>query len=148
MQSAVALQLKYASWYHPRSTATLWAPFENFKDRTSGQDGGIGRYTLLPHTTKRRTTTNVKNKNKKQPELPENWTVWKSDNRGVKEEMFIQSRRGGEGQQGWRGCVARWQTRRARQTLADQSHICMWISQEQQMGSKVDYATQGCCTEY
>ena len=25
---------------------------------SSGQDGGIGRYTFLPHTTKRRTTTN------------------------------------------------------------------------------------------
>ena len=29
---------------------------------TSGQDGGIGRYTLAPHTTKRRTTTNLKTK--------------------------------------------------------------------------------------
>ena len=30
---------------------------------TSGQDGGIGRYTLPPHTTKRRKTTNLKTKN-------------------------------------------------------------------------------------
>ena len=30
---------------------------------TSGQDGGIGRNALLPHTTKRRTTTNLKTKN-------------------------------------------------------------------------------------
>ena len=29
-------------------------------------------------------------KNKKQPELPEDRTVWKSDNQGVKEETFIQ----------------------------------------------------------
>ena len=29
---------------------------------------------------------NTKYKNKKQPELPENQTVWKSDNQGVKEE--------------------------------------------------------------
>ena len=29
----------------------------------SGQDGGVGRYTLPPHTTKRRTTTNLKTKN-------------------------------------------------------------------------------------
>ena len=29
---------------------------------TSGQDGGIGRYTLPPHTTKRR-ATNLKTKN-------------------------------------------------------------------------------------
>ena len=31
---------------------------------TSGQDGGIDRYTLPPHTTKRRTRTNLKTKNK------------------------------------------------------------------------------------
>ena len=34
------------------------------KKRISGQDGGIGRYTLPPRTTKRRTTTNLKMKNK------------------------------------------------------------------------------------
>ena len=40
-------------------------------------------------------------KNKKQPELTENQTAWKSDNRGNKEETFIQAgRRGGDGQQG------------------------------------------------
>ena len=30
---------------------------------TSSQDKGIGRYALLPHRTKRRTTTNLKAKN-------------------------------------------------------------------------------------
>ena len=36
-------------------------------------------------------------KKKKQPELTKNWTVWKSDNQGVKEETFIQTgRRGGD----------------------------------------------------
>ena len=30
--------------------------------QTSGQDGGIRRYTLPPHTTKGRTTTNLKTK--------------------------------------------------------------------------------------
>ena len=41
-------------------------------------------------------------------EQPENRTVWKSDNQGVKEETFIQtSRRGGDGQLGWRGLAAR-----------------------------------------
>ena len=29
---------------------------------TAGQDGGIGRYTLPHHTTKRRITTNLKTK--------------------------------------------------------------------------------------
>ena len=37
----------------------------------------------------------------KQPELPENQTVWKSNDQGVKEETFIQtSRRGGDTQPG------------------------------------------------
>ena len=31
--------------------------------QTSGQDGDIGRYTVPPCTTKRRTTTNLKTKN-------------------------------------------------------------------------------------
>ena len=40
-------------------------------------------------------------KNKKQPELREHPTVWKSDNQGDKEETFIQTgRRGGDGQPG------------------------------------------------
>ena len=33
----------------------------------------------------------------------------------------------------WQGSV--WQTQ--------QSHICMWINQEEQLGSKKDHATQG-----
>ena len=52
---------------------------------------------------------NNKFKNKKQPQLPENRTVWKSDNQEVKEETFIQtSRKGGNRQLGQRGHVARW----------------------------------------
>ena len=48
-------------------------------------------------------------KNKKQPELPENQTAWKSDNQGVKEETFIQTgRKGRGGQLRWIGSVARW----------------------------------------
>ena len=34
-------------------------------------------------------------KNKKQPELIENWTTQKSDNQGDKEETFIQTSRRG-----------------------------------------------------
>ena len=33
------------------------------REETSGQDGGIGRYTLPPHTTKRRTRTHLKKNN-------------------------------------------------------------------------------------
>ena len=53
---------------------------------------------------------NNKFKNKKQPEVPENQTVWKSDNQGVEEETFIQTgRRSGNEQPGWGGLTARWQ---------------------------------------
>ena len=49
-------------------------------------------------------------KNKKQPELTENRTAWKSNNQGDKEETFIQTgRRGRVGQPGQRGLAAgRW----------------------------------------
>ena len=70
---------------------------------SSGQDGGIGRYNLLPRTTKRRITTNLKAKNNQNCQ-----TVWKTHNQGVKEETFIWSgRRGGDGQLGQRGYVTR-----------------------------------------
>ena len=46
-------------------------PYKKILDcEASIQDGGIGRYTLLPHTTKRRLAANLKTK--KQPELPGN----------------------------------------------------------------------------
>ena len=46
----------------------------------------------------------------KQPELPENKTIWESDNQGVKEETFIRTgRRGGDGQLVQRGIAAGWQ---------------------------------------
>ena len=62
---------------------------------------------LPPCTTKRRTTKKLKTK--KQPELPENWTVWKSNNQGVKEETVTQTGiRGRDRQPGWRGYVAKW----------------------------------------
>ena len=83
--------------------------FLNYKKWTTSQGGGEGRYTLPPHTTKRRTTTNFK-KPHTQPELTENRTVWKCDNQGIKEETFIQTgRRSGDGQLGQRRHVATWQ---------------------------------------
>ena len=70
-----------------------------FNKLTFSQDGGVGRHIVPPHTTKRSTTTNLKTKNNQK--LPENQTVWKSNNQGVKEETFIQTgRRRGDGQLG------------------------------------------------
>ena len=68
----------------------------------------------------------------KKPELPENLTIWKSDNPGVEETVIQTGRRGKDGQPGWRGCTAR-------QQLVDwKSHIPVWINQEEQLGSKTD----------
>ena len=68
-----------------------------FHFRNSGQDGGIGRYASPPPTTKKK--DNNQFQNKKQPELPENQIMWKSDNQGVKEETFIQTSRRGRDRQ-------------------------------------------------
>ena len=98
---------------------------------------------MLPHTTKRRITTNLKTK--KQPDLPEKQAAWKSDNQVVKEETFIQTgmrrRDGSWGREvTWQGSgcyrLGRgWQTR--------QSHLHVQISWEEQLGSKIDCTTQG-----
>ena len=72
---------------------------------TSSQDGGIGRYTVLPCTTKRRATTNLKTKNNQYCR-----EIGKSDNQGVKKETFTHiRRRGGDGQPERRGIVVRRQ---------------------------------------
>ena len=112
---------------------------------TSGQDGDVGRHTVPPCTTKRRTTTNLKTKNK---HLPENQTVWKSDNQGVKEEAFIQTaRRGRDRQPGWRGraawCRLAGQRGKCGSWWIRWTHICVWINWEEQLGSKRDHTTQG-----
>ena len=57
-------------------------------------------------------------KSKKQPELTENRTTWKSDNQGDKEETFIQTSRGAE--TGSRGGQNSWQRGR------NQRHGGLW----------------------
>ena len=77
---------------------------------------------------------NTKYKNKKQPELPENQTVWKSDNQGVKEETFIQTgTRGRDRQLGQREHAVKW-------WLVDQvvPHSCVDKNWEELLGSKID----------
>ena len=139
-----------------------WNTNQNCYKRTSGQDGGIGRHAVPPQTTKRRTTKKLKTK--KQPELIENQTIWKSDKQGLKEETLIQtSRRGGDGQLGREDSPqgGGWQTQRGGglwtgtgQAAASRphkvvagrpcgptfTHIDNW---EEQWGSEADWATQG-----
>ena len=53
---------------------------------TTSQDGGIGRQDLPPCTTTR-ITTNLKTII---PKISRKLTLWKSDNQGFKEAIFIQ----------------------------------------------------------
>ena len=99
------------------------------------------RYTLPPHKTKSRITTNFKTKNNQNCEK----TVWTSKNQGVEEETFIQtSRRGGEGHPGQRRPATRQQLVNQGKEDGDwcvrHSHICLWM--EEQLRSKTDCATQ------
>ena len=75
-------------------------------DQTSSQDGGIGRYTLPPHTNNQKKDNNkFKNKNNQNCQEIELY-----GSLTTKELTFIQtSRRGEHGQPGWRELVARWQ---------------------------------------
>ena len=69
------------------------------------QDGGIGRHIAPPRTTKRRKQFKIK----KQPELTENRTAWKSDNLGDEDKTFVQTGRwGGDGQPQRMQVVAMW----------------------------------------
>ena len=56
---------------------------ENEVRGVTAKMGGVGRNPLLPRTTKRRITTNLKIN--KQPKVPENQTAWNTNNQGIKE---------------------------------------------------------------
>ena len=85
--------------------------------RTSGQDGGIGRYALHPHIMKRRTTTNLRtktNQNCQKIELYGSLTT-----KELKKTFIQTSRRGGDGQLGQRRCWARqWLVEQAGEAAA------------------------------
>ena len=100
----------------------------------SCQDGGVGRYSLPPHTTKRRTTT-LKTKNNQNCQ---NIGLYGSPT--TKEIKKTHSSRlvgGAEmGSRGrevvWQGCSYRtWWFR-----------ICKWINWEEKLGSKADRTIQ------
>ena len=102
---------------------------------TSSQHGDSWKCFTFSHNQKE---DNNQFKNKNQPQLLGNQTIWKSNNQGVKVETFIQTgRRGREEQLGWRGLTAR-------QHLVDgQSHIHVWVNQEEKLGSETNHTTQG-----
>ena len=93
---------------------------------TSSQDGGIGRYTLLPRTTKRRTTMNLKTKNKQNCQKIK--LYGSPTTKELKKKHSSRPVRGAE--MGNRSEDSRqgsgWCSRR--------SHICMQINREEQLG--------------
>ena len=111
---------------------------------TSGQGGGMGRHTVSPRTTKIRTTTNLKTKNNQNCQKIELYGSLTTKELKKKQssrpaggvEMGSWGREDSWQGGGWRtGVGGGWQSR--------QSHICMWINWEEQLGSKTDRTTQG-----
>ena len=103
---------------------------------TQNEERGISRYTLPPCTTKKRTTTNVKTKNNQnchKIELygsPTTKELKKKHSLGLVGRMEM----GSWGREVvWQG--GSWRT--------GQSHIYVWINQEEQLGSETDHAAQG-----
>ena len=70
--------------------------------------------------------------------MPESQIVWKFHNQGVRKETFTHtSRRGGDGQPGWRGLEAR-------QWLAEQALPHLKADKlKEELEIERDYATQG-----
>ena len=107
------------------------------ESKIQSQDGGIGTYTLPPHTTKRRTITNLKTKNNQNCQKIELYrTVWTT--KEIKKKHSSRPVGGAEmgsggGEDLWQG--SGWKTR--------QFHICMRINWEEQVVSKTDHAPQG-----
>ena len=107
---------------------------------TSGQGGGVGRYTLPPRTTKRRTTTNLKTKNNQNYQKIELYgsPTTKELNKKFSSRLVGGAKMGSQGREDmWQG--GSWQTK--------QSHIRMQINQEEKLGSKTDHTTQGSSAE-
>ena len=107
---------------------------------TPRQDGGIGRYTLLPHTTKRKITTNLKTKYNQNCQKTELYGSLMNKELKKKDSFRLvggeeTGRQGGE--DAWQG--GGWRTRQVRLWLRGwnrqdsgwwmgQSHICVQIT--------------------
>ena len=132
MQFSLHHLLKTPSFHYHISFAPL------SKIKISGQDGGIGRLALLPHTIKRRTTKKLKTKNNQNCQEIE---LYASPTTEELKKKHSSSLVGGVEVGSWGGKVV---DRPARHRLVDlvvpHSHR---ISQEEQLGSKTDRATQG-----
>ena len=101
-------------------------------------------HCISPHNQKK---DKNKFKNKKQPELPENQTVWVPTIKELKKKHS--SRLVGKAEMGRR--MERTHSKRAARGPGRQdgswwsgwSHICMWVNQGEQLGNETDHAAQG-----
>ena len=102
----------------------------------SGKDGGIGRYALLPRTTKRRITTNLKtkiNQNCQKIKLYGSLTT-----KELKKKHSSRWVGGAE-----TGSWGREDAQQGGSWQIWQSHIRVQIIQEEQLGSHIDHTTRG-----
>ena len=109
------------------------------KMMTSSQNGGISRYTVPPSTTKRRTTTNLKTKNNQnfqKIKLYGSPTTKELKKKHSSKLVGGAERAHGKVETKGLGWKWRWLAER-------RSHFCVWINQEEQLGSKTDRTTQG-----
>ena len=107
-----------------------------------GQDGGVGRYTLPPDTTKRRTTTNFKTKNNQSCQKIE--LHGSPTTKELKKKCSSRLVGGAAGVEKTRSKTAAREPGWARHSWwSGQSHIHLQINQEEQLGSKTDHTTQG-----
>ena len=77
--------------------------------QVSSQDEGIGRQALLPCTTKRRITNDLKLENNQNCQKIKLYGSLRTSEYGVKETFIQTGRRGRDGKPGWTGLVTRQQ---------------------------------------
>ena len=104
---------------------------------SSIQTGGIHKYSSLPHTTKRSLTTNLKtkyNQNCQKIKLHGSPTT-KELNKKHSSRLVRWAEIGSQGGENVQQGPQSWWTQ--------QSHICAWISQEEQLMSETNHESQG-----
>ena len=105
---------------------------------TSGQDGGVGRYTLPTLTTKRRTTSSKTKQNQNYQKIKLYGSLTTKQLKKKHSFRLL----GGAEMDSW-GLEDVWQGGSWR---TGWSHICMQIKLEEQLESKTNHATQGSST--
>ena len=110
--------------------------FKYLKISISGQDRGVGRYTSLPCTTKRRTITNLKTKNNQNCQKIE---LYGSPTTKELKKKHSSSLVGGAET----GSQDEEHTRQDSSWSSRQSYLHMWRNGEEHLGSDTNHTTQG-----